>query len=97
MFRLLGVPFLQAESLYFLLFVKSTPCGWVGPVACQVFLVGQNCVCVLVGGARSLSFFFFLECNEVSNSVFWGVYEFGMALGSLSFNVLHCVPVLLEN
>ena len=40
---------------------------------------------------------FFLECNEVSNSQFWGVYGFGMALGSLSFNVLCCVPVLLEN
>ena len=28
-----------------------------------------------------------LECTEVSNSDFWGVYGFGMALGSLSFNV----------
>ena len=40
---------------------------------------------------------FFLECNEVSNSVFWGVYEFGMALGSLSFNAQCCVLALLEN
>ena len=38
-----------------------------------------------------------LECNEVSTSVFWGVYGFGMALGSLSFNAQHCVPALLEN
>jgi len=39
---------------------------------------------------------FSLECNEVSSSEFWGVYGFGMALGSLSFNVQGCVSVLLE-
>ena len=27
-----------------------------------------------------------LECNEVSSSECWGVYGFGMTLGSLSFN-----------
>ena len=40
---------------------------------------------------------FSLECNEVSSSEFWGVYGFGMALGSPSFNVMCCVSVLLEN
>ena len=40
---------------------------------------------------------FSLECNEVSSSEFWGIYGFGMTLGSLSFNVQVCVPVLLEN
>ena len=40
---------------------------------------------------------FSLECNEVSSSEFWGVYGFGMALGSLSFNAQGCVPALLEN
>ena len=40
---------------------------------------------------------FSLECNEVSSSEFWGVYGFGMALGSLSFNAHVCVPALLEN
>jgi len=40
---------------------------------------------------------FFLECNEVSSNEFWGVYGFGMALGSLSFNAQGCVPALLEN
>ena len=40
---------------------------------------------------------FSLECNEVSSSVFWGVYGFGMALGSLSFNAQGCAPALLEN
>ena len=41
--------------------------------------------------------FFSLECNEVSSSEFWGVYGFGMALGSLYFNAQGCVPTLLEN
>ena len=40
---------------------------------------------------------FFLECNEVSGSEFWGVYGFGMALSRPSFNVQDYVPVLLEN
>ena len=40
---------------------------------------------------------FSLECNEVSSSEFWGIYGFGMALGSLSFNDQDCVPALLEN
>ena len=38
-----------------------------------------------------------LECNEVSSSEFWDIYGFGMALGSPSFNVQGCVPILLEN
>ena len=29
---------------------------------------------------------FSLTCSEVSSSEFWGIYGFGMALGSLSFN-----------
>ena len=40
---------------------------------------------------------FSLECNEVSSSEFWGVYGFGMALGSLSFNAQGCVLALLVN
>ena len=39
---------------------------------------------------------FSLNCNEMSSSEFWGVYGFGMALGSLSFNAQGCVPALLE-
>ena len=38
-----------------------------------------------------------LEFKKVSHSEFWGVYGFGMALGSPSSNVQCCVPVLLEN
>ena len=40
---------------------------------------------------------FSLECNEVSSSEFWGVYGFGMTLGSLYFDTQGCVPALLEN
>ena len=40
---------------------------------------------------------FSLECNDMSTSEFWGIYKFGMTLGSLSFNVQGCIPVLLEN
>ena len=40
---------------------------------------------------------FSLKCHEVSGIEFWGVYGFGMALSSLSFNAQGCVPALLEN
>ena len=40
---------------------------------------------------------FSLKCNEGSSSEFWGVYGFGMALGSLYFNAHGYVPALLEN
>ena len=39
----------------------------------------------------------YLECNEVYSSEFWGVFGFGVTLGSLSFNAQGCVPALLEN
>ena len=40
---------------------------------------------------------FSLKYHEVSGSEFWGIYGFGMALSSLSFNAQGCVPALLEN
>ena len=40
---------------------------------------------------------FSLVCNDVSSSEFCGIYGFGMALGSPSFNVQGSVPILLEN
>jgi len=40
---------------------------------------------------------FSLECNKVSSSEFWGVYGFGVTLGSLYFNDQGCVLALLEN
>ena len=36
---------------------------------------------------------FSLEFNELSSSEFWGVYGFGMALGSLYVNAQGCIPV----
>ena len=41
--------------------------------------------------------FFSLECNELSSSEFFGIYGFGVSLGSLYFNAQGCVPALLEN
>ena len=35
---------------------------------------------------------FSLKCKEGSSSEFWGVYGFGMALGSLYFNTQGYVP-----
>ena len=37
----------------------------------------------------------FLVGRAMSDSVFWGVCELSMTLGSLSANGWHCVPVLL--
>ena len=41
--------------------------------------------------------FLSLECNGVSNSVFWDVCEFGVTLGSLYVDSQGYVPALLEN
>ena len=81
--------------MWLLFIVEVAPLGGVGLVDCQGFLVREACVCVLVGEAGSL--LFSLECNEVSISEFWGVYGFGMTLGSLYFNDQGCVLALLEN
>ena len=67
--------------------------GGVGLEAYQGFLVGAACICVLVMELDLFS----LDCKEVSSSEFWGVYGFGVALGSLSVNAQGCVPALLEN
>ena len=66
----------------------------VGLVACQDFLVRGELVSVFWWVELDLSS---LECNEVSNSEFLGVYGFYMALGSPSFNAQGYVPALLEN
>ena len=55
-----GVPFLQVEGVMVPLFLWSLlPVGGIGPVACQVFLVG--------GVDLDL---FSLECNEAYNNEF---------------------------
>ena len=66
--------------------------GGVGPVACQGFLVGGTCVCVLVVGAES-SLWSAMKCPLVS----FGVSGLVWLWASLSFNVQDCVPLLLEN
>ena len=40
--------------------------------------------------------FFSLKESAIFSSVFWGVYGFGMDLGSLSANIQCYVPVLLK-
>ena len=77
----------------FLFIVESDYCGWDWTSALSIFLVGEL---VSVFWWMELDFFS-LECNEFSSSEFWGVYGFGMTLGSPSFNVQDCVPVVLEN
>ena len=42
-------------------------------------------------------YLFSLEYNEVSSSNFWGIYGFGVTLGSLYIEVHGYVPVLPEN
>ena len=85
LFRLLCLEclFCRLEVCGFSLLWSLLPVDGLGLVACQGFLVRGACICVLAGEAGSLS----LKCNEVSSIEFWGVYGFGMALGSLSFNV----------
>jgi len=53
--------------------------SWLGELASMFWWVELN--------------FFSLECNEVFSGEFWGVYGFGMALGSPSCNDQGCVPV----
>ena len=48
------MPFLLAGVCVSSLLWKFLPMGMVGLVACQVFLVGEACICVIVGGAVSL-------------------------------------------
>ena len=42
-------------------------------------------------------YFFSLKDSAIFSSVFWDVYGFGMALGSLSANMQCYVPVLLKD
>ena len=78
-----GVPFLQAGSSWFLLIVESSLCGWGWTNGLSRFPGWGELVSVFWWVELDV---FSLECNEVSSSEFWGVYGFGMALGSLYFN-----------
>ena len=67
--------------------------GGIGLVAVKVFWLEEL---ALVFWWVELDLFS-LEYNEMSSSEFGGVYGFGVALGSLSFNAQGYVPALLEN
>lgn len=65
--------------------------GGAGSVPCEGFLVGG-----FVPAFWWMDLDLVLpEVSPVPCSEFWGVYRFGMALGSLSADVQCCVPVLL--
>ena len=89
----LGLSFCMLEVCGSSLLWRFLPVGGVGWVACQGFLVREAWVSVQCVELDLFS----LECNEVSSSEFWGVYRFGVILGSLYFNVQGDVPALLEN
>ena len=89
----LGCPFCRLEVCGSSLLWCLLPADGVGLVACQVSWLGE---------LASMFWWveldlFSLEYSEVSSSEFGGVYEFDMALDSLSFNVQGCAPALLEN
>ena len=69
--------------------------GGVGPVACDGPSWGDLCLC----SGRSV--FCVLDLVSLKgnavHSEFCGVYGFGMALGSPSFNVQGFVPILLKD
>ena len=73
--------------------MASTPWGW-GCTSGLSRFPGLGNLRLCSGGWSWISS---LECSEVSSSEFWGVYGFGMALGSLSLNAQYCVPDLLKN
>ena len=67
--------------------------GMVGLVACQVFLVGEACICVIVGGAGSL-LWSAMKCPVVRFGVSMGLAWLWVAC---LLNTQGCVPALLEN
>ena len=89
-----GVPFPYSGSLWSSLYLWSfLTVGGVGRVACQGFLVGKLASVFWWVKVD----FFSLECDGVSSSEFWGVYGFGVTLGSLYIEVQGYVPSMLEN
>ena len=89
-----AVPFLQAGTSWFLLIVESAPCGWGWTSGLSQFLgCGNLCLCS-AGWSWILSLWSAMKHSVAS---FGGIHVFGIALGSPSFNVHDCVPVLLDN
>ena len=83
-----GVPFLQAGKSEFLLILESSPYGWDWTSELSRF-PGWGNLC--------LSSFGWSWISSLWSSEFGGVYGFGMAFGSPSFNFQGCVPVFLKN
>ena len=71
------------SSLWVGLDVWLVKVSWLGKLASVFWLVELD--------------FFSVEWNEVSSSEFWGVYGFGVTLGSLYIKTQGYVSVLLEN
>lgn len=69
------------------------PVDGVESISWKRFRLGEICACFIVMQLDLV----FLRCNDMSSSVFWYVYGFGRALGSLSANVQVCAPVLLKD
>ena len=76
--------------------VTPTLCGWVWISACEGFLVGGVGTSeVPVVSSMELDLIS-LKGSALSSIEFGCIYWFGIALGNLSANVQHCVPVLLK-
>ena len=76
--------------------VTPTLCGWVWISACEGFLVGGVWTSeVPVVSSMELDLIS-LKGSALSSIEFGCIYWFGIALGNLSANVQHCVPVLLK-
>ena len=85
-------PLCQPESHSSSQLWSLSPVGETGPVICG-FLVWGGLVPVFWWMDLGLVS---LKGSVMSNSVFWGTYRFGMALGSLSIWGQFCVPILLN-
>ena len=83
MLEICGSPLLWKFLLWVGLDMWLVKVSWLGKLASVFWCVELD--------------LFFLNCNEVSSSEFWGVYGFAVTSGSLYFNAQGYVPMLLEN
>ena len=94
-FTMFGVSTLQFRRSYFLLIGESAPCGW-GWTSALWRIPGWEELCLPVFRWMELNLVS-LKDSIISNSVFWVVCGFGMALGSISANRQDYFPVLLKD
>ena len=74
--------------------MESAPYGW-GWTSDLSRFAGWGNLCLCSGGWSWILSLWSAMKHQVAS--FGGIHVFGIALGSLSFNVHDCVPVLLEN